>query len=180
MIKNLLKIPGLYKKVPSIFKFSVPRMFGKNAEFERKDYPCDKMRTKFDMINVCIAKSAISINVRNLKLPFVIQMTFATEICTLNFYGTVQKLWVTVMIVVILILLQKNNKGTVSKRCGPLFYYIKLDILFYNSYFDNTVYCLYLCNYIVRYIACNIEHRVSVIFFRLIKHIFNVSITNSS
>ena len=49
-IRLLLKIPGLYRKVPAIFAFGTRKFFGTNAGFEHHFYDTDKQQVKFDMI----------------------------------------------------------------------------------------------------------------------------------
>ena len=48
-IRTLLKIPGLYKLMPAIFKFVTLKQFGETAGFQAKFYDMGKGRCKFDM-----------------------------------------------------------------------------------------------------------------------------------
>ena len=48
-ISKILKIAGLYKLYPAIFKFVAKNQFGVAAGFQAKFYDCGKGRCKFDM-----------------------------------------------------------------------------------------------------------------------------------
>ena len=48
-IQILLKIPGLYKKMPAIFKWVAIHQFGEKAGFKAEFYDTEKTRVKFDM-----------------------------------------------------------------------------------------------------------------------------------
>ena len=49
-IRTLLKIPGLYKAMPRIWKKAVPSLFGADAGFSANYYDTGKDRVKFDML----------------------------------------------------------------------------------------------------------------------------------
>ena len=48
-IQLFLKIPGLYKKMPAIFKWVTVHQFGEKAGFKAEFYKTEKTRVKFDM-----------------------------------------------------------------------------------------------------------------------------------
>lgn len=49
-IRNLLKIPGLYKAIPKIFLIGVNKMFGSDAGFMAKHYEAEKGCFRMDML----------------------------------------------------------------------------------------------------------------------------------
>ena len=50
MIRKMLKIPGLYRTMPWIWKKAMPKMFGEDAGFKFSFYPTDGKQVKFDML----------------------------------------------------------------------------------------------------------------------------------
>lgn len=58
VIRNLLKIPGLYKAVPKIFLIGVNKLFGPDAGFQAKHYETEAGCFRMDMLecpyrNIC-------------------------------------------------------------------------------------------------------------------------------
>lgn len=49
MIRMSLKLPGLYRKMPAIFRWMTVHNFGEAAGFQAHFYETDKTRCKFDM-----------------------------------------------------------------------------------------------------------------------------------
>ena len=49
-IQSALKIPGLYKLMPWLWKTLMPKMFKEDAGFRFQFYPTDKNQVKFDML----------------------------------------------------------------------------------------------------------------------------------
>lgn len=49
-IQSLLKIPGLYRAVPSLFLIGVKKMFGRDAGFQAKHYKAEKGCFRMDMV----------------------------------------------------------------------------------------------------------------------------------
>ena len=49
-LRGLLKIPGLYKKMPAMYAWMTRTNFGEKAGFQAKFYPTDDNRCKFDMV----------------------------------------------------------------------------------------------------------------------------------
>lgn len=59
VIRNFLKIPGVYKVVPKLFLAGVEKMFGPDAGFQAKHYEREKGCFRMDMLecpyrNICI------------------------------------------------------------------------------------------------------------------------------
>ena len=48
-LRNLMKIPGLYKLMPVMFNVVTKKQFGEAAGFKYHFYPTDRSRSKFDM-----------------------------------------------------------------------------------------------------------------------------------
>lgn len=58
-LRKLLKIPGLYRLMPWIWKTAMPKLFGEDAGFRFHFYPSDNKQVKFDMLECpyfCICK----------------------------------------------------------------------------------------------------------------------------
>ena len=49
-IRSMLKLPGLYRLMPRIWKTAMPRLFSEESGFRFKFYPTDGSRVKFDML----------------------------------------------------------------------------------------------------------------------------------
>ena len=49
MIRKCLKVPGLYRSMPWLWKTLMPKLFSKEAGFEFKFYETDNHQVKFDM-----------------------------------------------------------------------------------------------------------------------------------
>jgi len=50
IIKRLMKLPGLYKKIPAIFTSLTKRMFGEASGFEARYYEVSKSEMRVDML----------------------------------------------------------------------------------------------------------------------------------
>ena len=48
-IRRALRVPGLYRLIPWVFRTAMPRLFGEDAGFRFRFYPTDGHRAKFDM-----------------------------------------------------------------------------------------------------------------------------------
>lgn len=49
-IRKILKVPGLYRLMPRIWKTMMPKMFREDSGFRFRFYPTDGKRVKFDML----------------------------------------------------------------------------------------------------------------------------------
>lgn len=49
-LRTILKIPGLYKKIPSIFESATKKKYGEDSGFKYKFYDTPKTQVKFDML----------------------------------------------------------------------------------------------------------------------------------
>ena len=49
-LQNMMRVPGLYRCMPWLWKKLVPKMFGKDAGFDFRFYPTKNDQVKFDMV----------------------------------------------------------------------------------------------------------------------------------
>ena len=50
MIRRMMKVPGLYRLMPWLWKTLMPRLFSEDAGFRYRFHPADSTRVRFDML----------------------------------------------------------------------------------------------------------------------------------
>lgn len=69
-IRQLMKIPGMYRLMPRIFRWVTVHNFGAKAGFQAKFYPTDNGRCKFDMTRCLYCEECKRLGVPELVVCF--------------------------------------------------------------------------------------------------------------